>query len=120
MSPLIPRSDLVEALVWTLALWRERHASGATIDEFARRELHARERRGEEAFDLSRPSGRQAAEWEYSRLYILSIELANRGLLRPGLGSPTIFHPMKPWFSKHEDQDDTNQAEEHHSPQATS
>lgn len=94
----VPRVELHEALAAALYLWRSRHPHGATIDHFARREIETMHTHGEQSFRLDHPGEREAAEREYCRLYCISIELANRGLLVAGAGSPTRFTPIKPWF----------------------
>lgn len=93
MSLLIPRVELHEACAAALQLWRERHSLGATIDQFAREEIETIHLNGEQSFRLDQPGERAAAEREYCRLYCISIELANRGLLVAGAGSPTRFTP---------------------------
>lgn len=95
----------LELLTSTLTCWRERLPQGGTIDEFARGEIAARWRAGHT--DGKQPTDREAwANREYTRLYLLSMELANYHLLRiaepPQIGVPVRFRPVAPWYQRKE------------------
>lgn len=94
-------SDLIEALTATLERWRSLCPEGATIDQFARQEIARKWRAGET--DGQEPADRVSwANREYARLYMLSLELAFRFLLKatlPEQGKPTVFVPVAPWFT---------------------
>lgn len=91
---MIPRSPDIEPIVWALGQWRELFPEGATLDTFARSMVQL----SVDTLRVEMPTAEK--EKEYCRAYCLSIDLACRGLLHAGAGSPTRFTPIKPWYSK--------------------
>jgi len=92
-SALIPASLDAAGLTWMLQVWRDFYPTGASIDTVARACVKL-----QEEVVLGAMSN-WAREREYQRVYMLSVQLANFGLLFASApGTPLVYRPTQPWY----------------------
>ena len=91
-SYLIPSTPEMSALTWMLRVWQSEFPQGASIDTVARRCVE------QSAAAFGEPVKGMKND-EYQRVYMLSIELANFGLLfAPAPRAPLVYRPARLWY----------------------